>query len=142
MKNLDESDFEIVRLLEKNAEFPYQRIAEMLGLSLTTVYNRVKRLKRIGVIQRTVVEVDYLRLGYSIRALVGVSLSPKAQDQALTKLRKMGQVRRIYQVTGRFDYMLEVVVRHTEELRRLLTEEMGKIEAIQRTETMVIIHSE
>jgi len=142
MNRLDEFDFKIIRILEKDTETPYRSVSDQLGVSLTTVYNRVARLRRMGVIKKLKAEIDYSKLGYSIRALVGISVSPKAQHTALQEFRKLTQVHLIYQVTGRYDYLLEVLVKHTDDLRKLLTEEMGKIDGVQRTETMIVVHIE
>jgi len=132
----------ILSFLEKDMETPYQTIASQLGVSVATVYNRVRRLKQTGLIKKVTAHIDYERLGYAISALVGVSVSPKAKDQILKEFKKLSQVRTIYEITGRYDYLLEILARNTDELRQLLTEEMGKIDDILRTETMVIMRHE
>lgn len=142
MKPLDDADMMILTSLEKNVQISYREMANQLAVSVPTVYNRVRRLKRIGVIKKIVAEIDYEKLGYIIRAFVGVSTSPRSKVGVLNKLRRLRHVHRICEVTGRYDYVLEIVAKDTEELRRLLTEEMGKIGEVQRTETMVIMHAE
>jgi len=142
MEALDDIDLRIVALLERDVETSYPTIADQLGVSLTTVYNRIRRLKRMGVIKKIVALVNYEKLGYGISALVGISANPRGKERVLGEFRRLRQVRVIYEVTGRYDYMLEIRTRDTDELRQLLTVEMGRIDGVQRTETMVIIHRE
>ena len=113
-------------------------MARQLGVGLTTVYNRVRRLKKVGVIKKAIAQLDHKKLGYGIRALVGVSVSPQAKETVAEEFEKFSQVHLIYQLTGRYDYLLEVLVRDTDELRWLLVEKMGKISNIQKTETMLV----
>ena len=142
MRALDEIDFKITRVMERDTEVPYDILADELGVSLTTVYNRMRRLKRMGVIKRITAEIDYEKLGYGIRALVGVSVLPSLKAEALTRFKRLDQIRVIYETTGRYDYLIEVLARQTDDLGNLLTEKMGKIDGVQRTETMMIISLE
>ncbi len=139
---LDDIDLRIISFLEKDMETPYQAMANQLGVSVPTIYNRVRRLKQTGLIKKIIAQIDYEKLGYAIRALVGVSINPKAKEASLREFKKLDRVRTIYEITGRYDYLLEIIARNTEELRQLLTEQMSKIDDIQRTETMVIMRSE
>jgi Lrp/AsnC family transcriptional regulator for asnA, asnC and gidA len=139
---LDDIDSRIVMLLGKDMEIPYSAMANELGVSLTTIYSRIRRLRRFGVIKKIVAQIDYEKIGYEARALVGVCVSPNAKDRVVAKFREMEFIRAIYWVTGRYDCVLDIVTKNNSELGRFLSEKMGKIDDIQRTETMLIIDSE
>lgn len=138
MKPLDDIDMKIVTYLERGLDVSHGDMARELGVSVATVYNRIRRLKRIGVV-RMFAEIDHEKLGYTLRALVGVCTNPKSRARTLNKLRRLPHVQRILEVTGRYDYVLEIVARDSSDLRRLLTDEMGNIDEAQRTETMMIM---
>jgi len=78
MRDLDETDMEILQLLLANARRPYSEIAETVGLSAPAVSDRVARLEEAGVINRFTLDVDRSQLRTGIPVLV--TLEPTASD--------------------------------------------------------------
>ncbi|RZH68796.1 AsnC family transcriptional regulator [Natrinema altunense] len=70
MRDLDETDMEILRLLGDDARRPYSDIAEAVGLSGPAVSDRVERLEQAGVINRFTVDVDQSQLRAGIPVFV------------------------------------------------------------------------
>jgi DNA-binding Lrp family transcriptional regulator len=70
MRDLDETDMEILRLLGENARRPFSDIAERVGLSGPAVSDRVQRLEEAGVIERFTVEVDQSQLRAGVPVFV------------------------------------------------------------------------
>ena len=70
MRDLDETDLEILQLLLSNARRPFSDIAEVVGLSAPAVSDRVERLEDVGVIQRFTLDVDRSQLRSGIPVLV------------------------------------------------------------------------
>jgi Lrp/AsnC family transcriptional regulator, regulator for asnA, asnC and gidA len=138
---LDEIDLKLLGILEEDSRVPYRDLASRFGVSVATVCNRIKKLEDLGVIKEFVIEVDYEKLGYNIRALVGITVDPKTLHETLSGFKKMDCIKKIYEVAGRYDFVLEVLAKDTADLRILLTEKMSNIIGVQRTETMVITSS-
>ena len=138
---LDDVDLKLLEILEEDSRIPYRDLASRFGVSVATICNRIKKLEELGVIKRFIIEVDYGKLGYSIRALVGITVDPKTLHETLEGFKKMECVKKIYEVAGRYDFVLEVLAKDTADLRILLTEKMSNIIGVQRTETMVITSS-
>ncbi|WP_324664684.1 AsnC family transcriptional regulator [Haloarcula sediminis] len=78
MRDLDDTDMEILRLLLADARRPYSEIAETVGLSAPAVSDRVTRLKEAGVINRFTVDIDRSQLRTGIPVLL--TLEPAASD--------------------------------------------------------------
>jgi len=78
MRDLDETDAEILRLLLADARRPYSEIAAAVDLSAPAVSDRVARLRDAGVINRFTVDVDRSQLRSGIPVLVTVE--PTARD--------------------------------------------------------------
>jgi len=72
MRDLDETDMEILQLLLANARRPYSEIAETVGLSAPAVSDRVARLEEAGVINRFTLDIDRSQLRSGIPVLVTV----------------------------------------------------------------------
>lgn len=73
MRNLDETDMEILRLLGENARRPFSDIGEVVGLSGPAVSDRVTRLQEAGIINRFTVDVDRSQLHAGIPVFVQVT---------------------------------------------------------------------
>ena len=76
MRDIDDTDQELLRLLLEDARRPYSELAEEVGLSPPAVSDRVDRLTELGVIERFTLDVDRSRLREGDRLAVTLSASP------------------------------------------------------------------
>lgn len=136
--DVDELDLKIIKFLEKDVETSYLEIAKVAGVSVSTIYKRVQRLKAQGVIKKMVAQIDYEKLGFGVHALICVSLKPRSREEALRELKNLGYFHHIYEITGRYDYMIEISTKNMAELREILVEKMSRIEGVLATETFLI----
>ncbi len=74
MRDLDETDLEILQLLLSDARRPYSEIADVVGLSPPAVSDRVARLQEIGVINRFTLDVDRSQLQGGIPVLITLDI--------------------------------------------------------------------
>ena len=63
---IDKVDLKIVNLLQEDSRQSFNRIANKLGISVGTAYNRVKNLKATGVLKSYTILLDPVKLGYSL----------------------------------------------------------------------------
>ena len=76
MRDLDETDRELLRLLLDDARAPYSDLAEAVGLSPPAVSDRIDRLRELGVVERFTVNVDRSRLHDGARVAVTLGVTP------------------------------------------------------------------
>jgi Lrp/AsnC family leucine-responsive transcriptional regulator len=126
---LDERDLEIVTALREDARATYADIAARVGLSASSVHERVRKLEANGVITayRAVVEPE--SLGLFVTALIAVTpLDPRQPDDLPERLADVPEVEDCLSVAGEANYILKVRTRstnHLEELIRRLREKAG-----------------
>jgi Lrp/AsnC family leucine-responsive transcriptional regulator len=126
---LDERDLEIVTALREDARATYADIAARVGLSASSVHERVRKLEANGVITayRAVVEPE--ALGLFVTALIAVTpLDPQQPDDLPERLADLPEVEDCLSVAGEANYILKVRTRstnHLEELIRRLREKAG-----------------
>ena len=126
---LDERDLEIVTALREDARATYADIAARVGLSASSVHERVRKLEANGVITayRAVVEPE--SLGLYVTALIAVTpLDPQQPDDLPERLADLPEVEDCLSVAGEANYILKVRTRstnHLEELIRRLREKAG-----------------
>jgi len=91
MRDLDETDLEILSLLAENARRPFSEIGDRVGLSGPAVSDRVTRLGESGVIRGFTVDVDRTKLRAGVPVLVDVELPISSEsidgDDALAAAR-------------------------------------------------------
>ena len=80
MRDIDDTDRELLRLLLEDARRPYSELAEAVDLSPPAVSDRVDRLQELGVIERFTLGLDRSRLADDLRLGVTLEVSPGAFD--------------------------------------------------------------
>jgi len=75
MRDLDETDLEIMQLLLSDARRPYSDIAEIVGLSAPAVSDRVNRLQEMGIVNRFTLDIDRSQLRKGIPVLVTLDVA-------------------------------------------------------------------
>ncbi|WP_251342942.1 winged helix-turn-helix transcriptional regulator [Haloplanus halophilus] len=96
MRELDETDLEILRSLMGDARKPWAEIAEDVDLSPPAVSDRVDRLREMGVIRRFTVDVDRSKLREGVPVLVRIEAPTAAVDDARASLRDAEAVEHVF----------------------------------------------
>jgi Lrp/AsnC family transcriptional regulator, leucine-responsive regulatory protein len=126
---LDERDLEIVTALREDARATYADIASRVGLSASSVHQRVRKLEASGVITAYRAVVDPEAIGLFVTALIAVTpLDPQQPDDLPERLADLPEVEDCLSVAGEANYILKVRTRstnHLEELIRRLREKAG-----------------
>jgi len=126
---VDEKDLEIVKALQKDARATYADIARNVGLSPSSVHDRVRKLEDSGIIKAYRAEVDPQALGLYVTALVSVMpLDPKQPDDLPARVEAFPEIEDCFSVAGDENYVLKVRTRtpiDLEDLLRRLRENAG-----------------
>lgn len=141
---LDKYDLKILEMLKRDGELTSSKMGKNLGIPITTVHNRVKRLKDKGIIKRFTIEVDDEKLGYFLKAYILVNVNSDSEagaDQKLIikNLQKYEEVESASIVTGTIDILLKVRIKDVPALNNFLLERLRPIKGIGNTQTLVII---
>jgi len=138
---IDQTDLDIISVLTYDAKTPYAEVAEQVGVSVGTVHGRVKKMIDLGVINGTKLSVDYDKLGFDICAFLGIYLRESSlYDSASKALKKIPEVVEAHYTTGVYSIFVKILCKDTDHLRKVLSNEIQKIEGIQRTETFISLH--
>ena len=140
--NLDELDYEIIRLLNEDGRMPIGDMAKRLQVTSPTIRNRIKRLEKNGVFKVSGL-IDPDKHPEMITALVTMSVkSGGKMDQILEKISRLPNVAWSGVVTGRYDIIAEVIcMGGKDELYRFTTETVLKMGNVVRSETFIIMKS-
>jgi Lrp/AsnC family transcriptional regulator, regulator for asnA, asnC and gidA len=143
---IDSKDKRILDVLQRHADYPTRRIANETRLPITTVHNRVKKLKDQGIIRHYTVALDYEKLGLPIAAYILVNASLKdlkekklSQFWLAKKMRTLDFVEQAAIVTGTSDIVLKVRMSSIKDLNTVLLQRIQALDGVQGTQTLVII---
>jgi len=110
---LDAIDRKILRVVQEDATLSVTAVGDLVGLSSTPCWKRIRRMERDGYITRKVALVDPNKLGLKVSAFVMLQCEGHS-EQALTLLsQRIGELPEIlefYRMAGDIDYMLRVVL--------------------------------
>lgn len=111
MSHLDETDLEILALLQKDASLTNKEISFQLHKSVGAVHERTRRLKQNGVIKRVVAILDRKKINRSLIAFSHVLLNDHTANtlnQFEEQVAKFPEVMECFQMTGTFDFILRI----------------------------------
>ena len=137
---IDEIDKAIIRELQLDGRMPYAKLGPAVGLSQAAVRQRVQRLIENGVMQ-VVAVTDPLTLGFGLQAMVGLEVDGDLRAVA-TKLAKVDEVSYVVVTTGRFDMLVEVVCRDSEQLLALVNDVIRAMPGVRSAEVFSYLHLE
>jgi DNA-binding Lrp family transcriptional regulator len=138
MTSLSAKDQELISLLQLNARAPVSALARKLGLSRTTVQDRLRRLEQSGVIAGYQIRLAEGAEPGGIRAFVTIEVEPKRTNEVSRALLKMPQVEALYSVSGKYDLVALVRTASAEDMDRFL-DVAGVVPGVTGTESAVIL---
>ncbi len=108
---LDQTDIEILKLLQKDAELTNKEISYQLHKSIATIHERIRRLKSEGFIKRIVAILDRKKINNGLVAFSQVLLNDHAAGTLSAferEVAKFPEVMECFQMTGAFDFILRI----------------------------------
>jgi Lrp/AsnC family leucine-responsive transcriptional regulator len=139
---LDRIDRKILAILQTDARITNQRLAEAVALSPSACLARVRRLEEKGILARYLAEIDVERAAPALRAFVEITLESHAQEDFSRFDRHLAGTPEIvasWQVSGRFDYLLLLVVADMTSLRLLSEDLLGAGLGIEKFVTVPVL---
>ncbi len=111
--NVDEVDREIVRLLQADSSLSARELGDLVGLTATPCWRRVKALEEQGVLTGQVALVSPAAIGLDVTALVHIRTNDHSSDwldRFQAAVEHFPEIVEAYRASGEIDYMLKVIV--------------------------------
>lgn len=136
--NIDELDLKLIQRLMANADSSYAELGEEMHVSPGTIHVRIKKLTEMGVIKNKIIKVDLKKVGFDVVAFIGVYLEKSSlYDSVAKQMKKIPQVVRLNYTTGSYSMFIEIVCKDIDQLRKVLHDDLQKVQGIERTETLI-----
>ena len=136
---MDSTDLKIISMLKKNARVSASAIAKEVGLAVSSVTERIRRLELQGVILQYTAVVDNSKIEGGITAMIGIKIEhTRYIDQVTDILSTDPHVVSLYVLTGDLDFLASVYAVSTEEFRQVL-HRIANLEGVSAVKTYYIL---
>ncbi len=139
---MDLVDKKILGFLQEDNKQTNKELSSKLGLSVTAVYERVKKLERVGVIKKNVSLLDKSKVNMSFVAFCNIKLVQHSKDYVIqfeNEVTKLKEVLECYHISGDYDYLLKVMVEDMEAFREFMVKKLTSIDHIGSTHSTFMI---
>ena len=139
---LDTTDKQLLALLQEDSTQTTKQLSIKLRLSVTAVYERVKRLERDGIINKYVAVIDRNKVNRGFVVFCHLKLAQHTKtyitkfEQEVTQL---DEVLECYHVSGDYDYILKIYVANMEEYREFMVTKLTTLQHIGSTHSTFMI---
>ena len=139
---LDSTDRNILELLQTDSKKTNKELSNKLKLSVTAVYERIRKLEREGVISKYVALENQVEVERTFTAFCQIKLVQHTKSNVVqfeTQVAKLPEVLECYHVSGEYDYILKVMVKDMEAYREFMLNKLTALEHIGSTQSTFVI---
>ena len=138
-ERIDEIDAKILELLQENGRMKRNAIAEVVGLSVPSVSERMRKLEERGVITGYHAVVDAKRLHHDITAFIRVTVDGSAHYPAFVEeVDALSEVLEVHSITGEGSHIVKIRTKNTTTLERLLSR-LQAVSGVHGTSTSIVL---
>ncbi|ATA72252.1 Lrp/AsnC family transcriptional regulator [Capnocytophaga canis] len=142
MYTLDYTDLMLLDELQQDSKQSIKKLAEKVGLSITPVHERIKKLESLGYISNYVAVVNGKLLGKKLIAYCQVKLL-RHQGELFEEFEQyistLDEVLEASYMAGGYDFLLKLVLNDMEEYQRFVVHKISKLEIISNIQSSFVI---
>ena len=138
--SLDVLDWKILQAMQENSKQTYSEVGRQLGVAHSTVYDRIKKLEKNGVIQKWTVDIDIERLGLNhITARMTVYTDPKESENVAKKLSEAKEVLEVsLSLSEELLIIAKVHAENQDSLHSFIAKQVAPLQGVLRIRTSII----
>jgi Lrp/AsnC family leucine-responsive transcriptional regulator len=139
---MDATDIRILETLQADAHTTQAELAREVGLTQSSVAERIHKLEDKGIIKGYVAKVDAALVGRELTAFIGVSIEhPRFFEDFAAAVEQIDDILECHRVAGEDSYLLKVKTTHAGALDELLVGRLRVLPGVTRTHTTIVLRS-
>jgi len=142
MENLDKTDLMILKYLQEDCNINTKDLASKLFLTVTPVYERIKRLERDGYITKYVALLDKKKMNRGMTVFCNVRLKEHAKNVGSNFVKDivaLPEIIECYNIAGDYDFMLKILVQDMASYQDFVMNKLSTIENIGNTNSIFVM---
>lgn len=141
-RDLDDIDLDILDALQRNGHLSHAEVGRQVGLAVSSVNERIRKLVQRGVIAGWSARLDPAALGLDLLAFVYVMIDkPENTAAFLEVVAQVPEVQECHHVASDWNFLLKVRVRNTAAFESVLTNRLKVVPGVIRTQTVISLTS-
>lgn len=139
---LDLIDKKLINLLQKDSKQTTKMLSLQLNLSVTAVYERIKKLEKEKVIEKYVAIINKKKIEKSFLVFCHIKLVQHSREYVTIferEILKLAEVSECFHVSGEYDYILKIYVKDMDEYRNFMVSKLTAIKYIGSTHSTFAI---
>ena len=139
---MDTIDKKLLGLVQNDARMTNKELALKLQMSVTAVYERIRKLEREGVIKNYVALIDRNKIEKAFIVFCHIKLVQHTKDYLVrfeAEVIKLPEVLECFHVSGDYDYILKIAVKDMEAYRDFMVTKLTGLQHIGSTHSSFMI---
>ena len=138
--SLDTLDWQILQALQENSKQTYSEVGRQLGVAHSTVYDRIRKMEKNGVIKKWTVDVDLEKIGMNyITARMTVYTDPKETENVAKELTEAKEVLEVsMSLSEELLIIAKVIARDQDELHSFIAKKVAPLQGVLRIRTSIV----
>jgi Lrp/AsnC family leucine-responsive transcriptional regulator len=139
---MDEIDIKILKHLQEDAKITTKDLASRLSLSVTPVYERIRKLEKSGIIKKYVAVLNADLVNKSLIVFLNLTIKEHhlaARKALLHELVSLNEISELYHTSGTYDFVAKVRFENIKEYKEFLVNRVAGIENIADIESHIVL---
>ncbi len=139
---LDKIDRKLLEMLQVDTKKTTKELSLKLNLSVTAVYERIKKLEREGIIEKYIVVLNKAKIDKNFVVFCHIKLVQHSKDfitQFEKQVVQLDEVLECFHVSGDYDYILKICLKDMDEYRAFLVTKLTTLQHIGSTHSIFMI---
>lgn len=139
---IDATDKKLINLLQENSKRTTKQLSALLNLSVTAVYERIKKLEKEAIIKQYVALIDKNKIEKPFLVICHVRLTQHSKEYVTyfeKEVLKLDEVVECFHVSGDYDYILKIYVKDMESYRDFMITKLTALKHIGSTHSIFTI---
>ncbi|MCK4478228.1 Lrp/AsnC family transcriptional regulator [Candidatus Bathyarchaeota archaeon] len=146
---LDEKDLAILASIQRNCKLTAREIAKKLNSPITTVFAKMKRMEKLGIIKGYKAILDSQKLNYNTTAFILASVSygtrnnekRVSQRDIAEEIAKFPEVQEIHIITGDWDLLVKLKAKNVDTVGKFVIDKLRLVKGIEKTLTCMVFET-
>ena len=138
--SLDSLDWKILKFLQENSKQTYSEVGRQLGVAHSTVYDRIRKMEKNGVIKKWTVDIDHEKIGMNyVTARMTVYTDPKESENVAKALSEAKEVLEVsMSLSEELLIIVKVIARDQDELHSFIAKKVAPLQGVLRIRTSIV----
>ena len=148
-QQLDSEDIEILRITQNNCRLTAREISNRTDLRITTVFAKIKRMERLGIVRGYYAVLDAAKLNVGTIAFIFLSFAYRSEQDRTLSQRKVAkeiagfpEVQEVHIISGDWDMLVKVRAKDVESVGKFVVDKLRLVKGIDKTLTCFVFETE